>query len=243
MQIFKRINVTYFLILSLSVLLFNCEDKKSEKKTTTSTTQKETQNKLEKKDKPKIITEREFPKLNSKNAMDFFLEYNEHNKENKVRIITDLGNIEILLFDNVRFHRSNFIFLTKQKYFDNTQFYRVINNFIVQAGNSDTKATSRKRSNIGRYLLPTDTKRGYKHDRGVISMPSSEIDNPHKLASPFEFFIVTQRGGAHFLDGDYTIFGKVTKGMDIVDKIAAVETDEADWPLQNIYIRTVEIIN
>ena len=74
-------------------------------------------------------------------------------------------------------------------------------------------------------------------------MPSGEIDNPYKLASPFEFFIVQQHGGAHFLDGDYTIFGKVTSGMDVIDKIAAVKTDEADWPLKNIYIRNVEIID
>jgi cyclophilin family peptidyl-prolyl cis-trans isomerase len=53
---------------------------------------------------------------------------------------------------------------------------------------------------------------------------------------------VQQQGGAHFLDGDYTIFGQVTRGMDVVDKIAAVDTDEADWPLQNIFIRKVEII-
>ena len=174
--------------------------------------------------------------------MDFFLEYEKHNKENKVRIITDFGDIDILLYDKTKFHRANFIFLTKLNYFDDTQFYRVINNFMVQAGNSDTRATARKRSNIGRYLLPTDTKRGYTHERGVISMPSGEIDNPYKLASPFEFFIVQQRGGAHFLDGDYTIFGKVIRGMDVVDKIAAVDTDEADWPLENIYIKKVEII-
>jgi cyclophilin family peptidyl-prolyl cis-trans isomerase len=73
-------------------------------------------------------------------------------------------------------------------------------------------------------------------------MPSSEIDNPHKLASPYEFFIVQQRGGAHYLNGDYTIFGKVIRGMEVVDKIAAVKTDEADWPLENVYIRKVEII-
>lgn len=156
---------------------------------------------------------------------------------------TDFGEIDILLFDKTKFHRANFIFLTKQNYFSDTQFYRVINNFMVQAGNSDDKKTARKRKKIGKYLLPTDTKRGYKHDRGVISMPSSEIDNPHKLASPFEFFIVQQHGGSHFLDGDYTIFGKVIKGMVVIDKIAAVDTDNADWPLHNIYIKKVEIIN
>jgi len=223
------------------VLLLNCEDKKSVKKKSEIHT--ETIVKPVEKKKSLVITEREFPLLTSKNAMDFFLEYEKHNKENKIRIVTDFGDIEILLFDKTKFHRANFIFLTKQQYFDNTQFYRVINNFMVQAGNSDNRATAGKRTKIGRYLLPTDTRRGYKHDRGVISMPSGEIDNPYKLASPFEFFIVQQHGGSHFLDGDYTIFGKVTKGMSVVDKIAAVKTDEADWPLENIFIRKVEIID
>ncbi len=230
------------LLFVCCLLLLNCEDKKSQSKKVVKP-DIETTNNSKKKDSVKIITEREFPKLNSKSAMYFFLDYEKENKENKVRMTTDFGEIDILLFENTKYHRANFIFLTKQKYFENTQFYRVIDNFIVQGGNSDTRATARKRSNIGRYLLPTDTKKGYTHDRGVISMPSGEIDNPHKLASPFEFFIVSQRGGAKFLDGDYTIFGKVIRGMDVVDKIAAVKTDEADWPLKNIYIRKVEIID
>jgi len=232
----------YIFLFSMLLLLFNCEDKQKQQKTKTEAPAIEQK---KEKEKPKVTpnnVEREFPKLNEKNAMEFFLEYEKHNKENKVRITTDFGEIDILLFDKTKFHRANFVFLTKQKYFENTQFYRVINNFIAQAGNSDDRATARKRANIGKYLLPTDTKRGYTHDRGVISMPSSEIDNPHKLASPFEFFIVQQRGGAKFLDGDYTIFGKVIRGMDVIDKIVAVETDEADWPLQNIYIKKVEII-
>lgn len=232
----------FILFFCACFLFLNCEDKQKQNKTITETPNLEQK---EADSKPKVTpnnVEREFPKLTEKNAMDFFLQYEKENKENKVRITTDFGEIDILLFDKTKFHRANFIFLTKQKYFENTQFYRVINNFIVQAGNSDNKLTARKRTNIGRYLLPTDTKRGYTHNRGVISMPSGEIDNPHKLASPFEFFIVQQRGGAKFLDGDYTIFGKVTRGMDVVDKIAAVKTDDGDWPLQNVFIRKVEII-
>ncbi|WP_298534519.1 peptidylprolyl isomerase [uncultured Algibacter sp.] len=222
-------------------LFLNCEDKQTKKKTTLETEVA----KPKKKEITKSTTdlpEREFPKLNSRSAMDFFLEYDKHHKENTVRLTTDFGNITILLFNETKFHRSNFIWLTKQHYFDGTQFYRVIDNFMVQAGNSDDKKTARKRAHIGKYLLPADTKRGFKHDRGVVSMPSSEIDNPHKLASPYEFFIVQQRGGAHFLDGDYTIFGKVIKGMDVVDKIAAVDTDDGDWPMRNIFIRKAEIV-
>lgn len=232
----------YLFLFCSFFLFFNCEDKQSKKTNSVITITKDTTEII----KPEKVVveepEREFPLLTDKNAMDFFLEYDKHNKENKVRITTDFGDIDILLFNKTKFHRANFVFLTKQKYFDGTQFYRVINNFVVQGGNSDDNITSRKRNDIGRYLLPPDTKKGFKHNRGVISMPSSEIENPHKLASPFEFFIVQQRGGAHFLDGDYTIFGKVIRGMNVIDKIAAVKTDEADWPLQNIYIREVEII-
>ncbi len=233
----------YLYLFCIAMVLFNCEDKQSKKTNSVKTITKDTTETI--KPKKKIVVEepeREFPVLTDKNAMDFFLEYEKENKENKVRITTDFGEIDILLFNKTKFHRANFIFLTKQDYFSGTQFYRVINNFIIQGGSSDDRKVGRKRANIGRYLLPPDTKRGYKHNRGVISMPSSDIDNPHKLASPFEFFIVQQRGGAHYLNGDYTIFGKVTRGMDVVDKIAAVKTDEADWPLQNVYVRKVEII-
>ena len=231
------------ILCSLSLLFLNCEDKKYKKEIEPEKIPVEKKKvELEKQETP-VVTKRDFPVLTDKNAMEFFLEYERENKENKVRMTTDFGEIDILLFDNTKFHRANFIFLTKRQYFNDTQFYRVIDNFMVQAGNSDDRKTTLKRNKIGKYLLPTDTKRGYKHDRGVISMPSGEIDNPHKLASPFEFFIVQQRGGAHFLDGDYTIFGRVTKGMEVIDKIAAVDTDKADWPLRNIYIRNVEIID
>ena len=181
-------------------------------------------------------------KLSEKNIMEFLQEYDKHNKENKVRIITDYGNIDIELFYNTKFHRSNFIFLTKQNYFDNTQFYRVINNFVIQGGNSDSRKITNKRKKIGRYLLPNDLNKGYTHKRGMISMPSSLVNNPYKMASPFEFFIVQSKEGAHHLDGNYTVFGKVIAGMETVDKIAATPTDNLDWPIDNIYIRKVEII-
>jgi cyclophilin family peptidyl-prolyl cis-trans isomerase len=236
----------YIFLTLLSFILLNCEDKQSDKKNNASNTET---TKIIKKDtisEKQAITEVETEdpfRLTDENVMEFFLQYEKENKENKVRITTSFGDIELLLFNETKFHRANFIYLTKQNYFEDTQFYRVINNFIIQAGNSDNPEVSKKRNKIGRYLLPTDTNRGFKHDRGVISMPSGEIDNPYKLASPFEFFIVQQKGGAHHLDGDYTIFGKVIKGMDVVDKIAAQKTDVADWPLSNIYITKVEIIN
>ena len=197
--------------------------------------------KTTKKDLKKNNLENEF-RLSDDNVMEFFLDYDKNNKENKVRIFTDYGEIDILLFENTKFHRSNFIYLTKMNYFQNTQFYRVINNFVIQAGNSDNRKISQKRKKIGRYLLPNDLNKGHTHKRGMVSMPSSLVDNPYKMASPFEFFIVQKKDGAHHLDGDYTVFGKVTKGMDTVDKIASRPTDNRDWPIDNIYIKKVEII-
>ena len=180
--------------------------------------------------------------LNDKNAIPFFFEYEKNNKENKIRIETKYGDIDIELFNETPYHRANFIYLTKKKYFDGTSFHRVVKDFIIQGGNSDSYEISKRRRNIGRYLLPPDSNKGYKHHRGILSIPSSDIDNPYKLASPYEFFIVQSKNGAYHLDKNYTPFGKVIRGMDIVDIISNLETDKREWPIENIKIK-VSIIN
>ena len=220
------------IVLFILLLSISCDEKKDVIVKKVKTTKKELK---------KNNLENEF-RLSDDNVMEFFLDYDKNHKENKVRIFTDYGEIDILLFENTKFHRSNFIYLTKKNYFQNTQFYRVINNFVIQAGNSDNRKISQKRKKIGRYLLPNDLNKGHTHKRGMVSMPSSLVDNPYKMASPFEFFIVQKKDGAHHLDGDYTVFGKVTKGMDTVDKIASRPTDNRDWPIDNVYIKKVEII-
>jgi len=230
------------IILLFTVFLFNCEDKKTkpQKNTTVETKKVITEPVVEEVaiDSSKLSLEERFLPLNDKNAMDFFLEYEKENKENKIRIVTDFGNIDILLFDKIKFHRANFIFLTKNQAFAGTQFHRVVKNFVIQGGNSDNRKVLKKRRKIGRYLLPPDAKRGFKHTRGIISVPSSEIENAYKLASPFEFFI-TQTNQYH-LDGKYTAFGRVIAGMNVVDKIAAVEVDGGDCPVHDVYIKTLE---
>ena len=180
-------------------------------------------------------------KLDDKNTIPFFFNYGKENPEDKVRISTRFGNIDIQLFKKTPYHRANFIYLTKIKYFNNTTFHRVVPGFIIQGGNSDRYETAEKRKEIGKYLLPPDTKRGYRHHRGVISVPSSEIENPHKLASPYEFFIVQQSPGAYHLDGDYTVFGKVIKGMDVVDEISKQKTDTRETPLTNVFMEVFVI--
>lgn len=231
------------MVIGLFFMLLNCEDKQSRQKSNSSTTDSLTTKEIKSTKIAPAKKKQKLQKLTDNNAMDFFLEYEKDNKENKVRMTTDFGTIDILLFDETKFHRANFIFLIKQGYFDHTQFYRIVNNFVIQGGNSDDLVIAERRQKIGKYLLPPDTKRGFLHDRGVISMPSSEIENAYKLASPYEFFIVQKQDGAHHLDGEYTVFGKVIRGMDVVDKIAAQETDDGEWPLQNVYIQKVEIID
>ena len=231
---FRKLHVSN-LSLCFFIILISCQQKvkKTQKKTVIN------QENIEKKVEVKSVADKFV--LNDENAIPFFFEYNKNHKENKVRIKTRFGNIDLLLFNETPYHRSNFIYLTKMKYFDGTSFHRVVKDFIIQGGNSDSYEISKRRKRIGRYLLPPDTKKGFKHHRGVISIPSSDIDNPYKLASPYEFFIVVDKNGAYHLDKNYTPFGKVIKGMDVVDIIANIETDKREWPIDNVKMKTIII--
>jgi cyclophilin family peptidyl-prolyl cis-trans isomerase len=228
-------------ILALGILMLNIQCSNSNKKTLKppvkeQKTEEEKNDTLKNLKKPQEKEEKTIL-LNDQNAIPFFFNYQKKNLEDKVRISTRFGDIDIQLYKNTPYHRANFIYLTKKGYFNGSTFHRVVPNFIIQGGNSDRAETADKRRKIGKYLLPPDTRKGYKHHRGVISMPSSEIENPHKLASPYEFFIVQQSPGAYHLDGSYTAFGKVIKGMDVVDKINKQKVDNREAPLTNIHMQ------
>ncbi len=221
-------------IILTMVLLTSCKDTPSNE-TPKNTAAKSIKDSV-KQDTVAVTPQKKEFILDEDNAVPFFFEYAKTLKEDKVKLTTNLGSFTIQLYDNVPFHKANFIYLTKKGYFEHTMFHRVVKDFIIQGGNSDQIETARKRNAIGRYLLPPDTRKGYKHHRGTISMPSSEMDNPHKLASPFEFFIVVTRPGSYHLDANYTPFGRVIEGMDVVDLINDQPVEQGDWPLQNIYI-------
>jgi peptidyl-prolyl cis-trans isomerase A (cyclophilin A) len=239
---------TKLLIFSVvTLLLFNQCNGETRKKTSNSKKEKTSSNSTPSSvskdtvvDKNKGLKKEDLKEeevvLDDQNAIPFFFEYEKQNPEDKVRIATRFGNIDIQLYKNTPYHRANFIYLTKKGYFNGTTFHRVVPGFIIQGGNSDRIETSTKRGEIGKYLLPPDTRKGYKHHRGVISMPSSEIENPHKLASPYEFFIVQQAPGAYHLDGSYTVFGKVIAGMEVVDEINKQRIDNRETPLTNVFM-------
>ena len=107
-------------LICLCLLLTNCEDKQSRQKKNNSSTIDSTKTEKEIVKKDSVTTNtNEIPLLDDKNAIPFFQQYEKENKENKVRIYTDFGNIDILLFEETKYHRANFIFLT---YFSYTQF-------------------------------------------------------------------------------------------------------------------------
>ena len=226
------------LILGVLILFNQCADsKKKTSKTDVNTKQLELQKDSVSKKDTEVKEEKSSLLLNDQNAIPFFFEYQKENLEDKVRVSTRFGDIDIQLYQNTPYHRANFIYLTKKEYFNGSTFHRVVPGFIIQGGNSDRRETVEKRRKIGKYLLPPDTRKGNQHHRGVISMPSSEIENPHKLASPYEFFIVQKSPGAYHLDGSYTAFGKVIKGMDVVDQINKQKVDNREAPLTNIHMK------
>ena len=91
---------------------------------------------VEQEEEPFVLTE--------ENSIDFFFDYAKEVKETKVKLTTSMGSFTIQLYNNVPYHKANFIYLTKKGYFDNTQFHRVVPDFIIQGGNSDDRETSKK---------------------------------------------------------------------------------------------------
>ena len=209
-------------------------------------------------------------RLTSNNIVTFLTDFGLKNPENIITLSTPKGDIKIKLFDDTPLHRANFIFLSKKGYYDNTVFYRVIPNFMIQGGDTDGYDHRDKKKAIGNYKLPPEILPKYFHERGAVSMARPYDDNPGKKSSAFVFFIVDgetytdreldeiekkyeikitenqrnvykTKGGAPHLDGEHTIFGTVLTGMDVVDAISEVKTDEADWPIDDISIK-VEVI-
>ncbi|MFT4849806.1 MAG: peptidyl-prolyl cis-trans isomerase A (cyclophilin A) [Sediminicola sp.] len=232
----------YFFLISTITVLFtaSCEDKKKATEVKTETI-KEASDSLTLPSKvsevEKTTRTKSYPKISNENAVDFLTTYGKENPETKVLITTFAGTIELELFNDAPLHRANFIYLVKQGYFDETFFYRVVPNFIIQGGNSDLRSTSRKRASIGNYILPAELHNGRSHEIGTLSGAKEYRENPDKNSAPFEFFIFLgpQTSTGH-LNGNYTVFGKVSKGMNVVKKIANLPSDDGDWPLQNVYI-------
>lgn len=146
-------------------------------------------------------------------------------------IQTPLGEIWIGLDDRTPEHKKSFIQLAEAGYWDSLTFNRVIPNFVVQGGCPDTP----EGFNDPEYLMKPEFHPELTHVYGAVG--AGRDDNPGKLSARCQFYIIQNPKGEHRLDGDYTVFGKVIKGMDIVDQIAHVNRNPKDEPLSPITLQ------
>lgn len=244
----------------------------------------------------------------------------ENEKRTLVKLETTMGNITVALYNETPKHRDNFIKLVKEGVYDSTLFHRVIKQFMIQAGDPESKNAADTammgNGDVG-YTIPAEFNPKFFHKKGVLAAARQGDDvNPEKASSGCQFYIVTGRkftepqllgmenkindqreeaifdtlarqhmkeiyklrkagdnaallelqdtleaqasaladkeekfrfspeqikayttvGGAPHLDGSYTVFGEVTEGMDVVDKIEIAKTNRADRPVDNIRI-------
>lgn len=158
-------------------------------------------------------------------------------------IITSMGVIKVKLYADTPKHRENFAKLALEKYYDGTLFHRVINGFMIQGGDPLTKdAANKPRFGTGGpdYTVPAEFVPEHVHKKGALAAARrGDAVNPYKESSGSQFYLV--QGDARFLDGEYTVFGETIEGLDVIDKIAAVQTDARDCPVQDVKIVTVKL--
>lgn len=226
------------ILVIITVFTFLSQCKKEEKNTLKAT--KNTSKEIKQKTVKKVV--KPWDSLNHKNTIAFLTKYGNQHKENKVLIKTSLGNITLRLYEETPLHRASFIFLTKIGYFNSTVFYRIVKNMAIQGGDSDNKTTARIRNKYRNYVIKPEITPYKKHKYGALAAARNLDNNPNKLSSPFDFYIVSNKYGAHHLDGDYTIFGEVISGFSTIQKIAAVKTTPDEWPIEDIPM-TIEVLD
>jgi peptidyl-prolyl cis-trans isomerase B (cyclophilin B) len=184
-----------------------------------------------------------------------------------VQIQTSYGNMTIALHDSTPLHRDNFIKLIKENFYDSLLFHRVIKDFMIQGGDPESKSAmpgARLGSGGPGYRVPAELKPYLFHRKGALA--AARDNNPEKASSGCQFYIVhgkswsaaqlksqfgfrnypdsvantyMQQGGTPHLDMNYTVFGYLTDGYDVLDKIAATPKDVADRPTQDIRMKIV----
>ena len=160
-------------------------------------------------------------------------------KNPKATISTKFGKIELRFFpDAAPRHVENFINLAKIKFFDGTTFHRVKPGFLIQGGDPLSKHPDRKLHGTGGpgFGLPPEPS-DRPHRRGTLSMakvPRTEETTRDVTDNGSQFFICVEDAGS--LDRSYSVFGKVVKGMDVVDQIVALPCDERDNPLEPVQV-------
>ena len=196
-----------------------------------------------------------------------------------VEVQTNYGTMVVKLYNETPLHRDNFIKLVRQGFYDSTLFHRVIEQFMIQGGDPQSKgadsAAMLGNGSAPGDMIPAEFRPTLIHKKGALAM--ARTDNPEKASSNCQFYIVQGKpytdieinqmecnvrsnnaaftytdlqrkayktvGGTPFLDQNYTVFGEITKGLDIVDKIAIVPRDQNDRPFKNVMVIKMRMLN
>ncbi len=188
-------------------------------------------------------------------------------KECLVRIETPMGNMIARLSDATPQHQDNFVKLVEENYYDELLFHRVINGFMIQGGDPNSRnaaPNARLGSGGPGYQVPAEFVDTLAHVKGALA--AARTNNPAKASSGSQFYIVHGRtvtdaqlnqqeaqggfsypsdlraaylenGGVPFLDQQYTVFGQVIEGLEVIDKIAATQTAQGDRPVEDVTMK------
>ena len=155
---------------------------------------------------------------------------NTINSNTKVKLETNYGDIVIELYSQMPITAGNFQKLVEQGFYDEVIFHRIIDGFMIQGGDPTGTGTGGPG-----YEIKDEFKGEQKNNRGTIAMANA---GPNTGGSQFFINLVNN----NFLDGKHPVFGKVIEGMDVIDKIAKVETDANDKPLEDVKIIKASLI-
>ena len=162
-------------------------------------------------------------------------------------IVTTHGTMRVKLYSKTPKHRDNFAKLVSEKYYDGVRFHRVIEGFMIQTGDPYSRDTAKINAwGTGGpdYTIPAEFVNEYWHKKGALAAArKGDLANPTKASSGSQFYIVQDENACLHLDGQYSIFGEVTEGLDVIDRIATVPTDYYDRPLEDVMIISVKPLN
>lgn len=203
-----------------------------------------------------------------------FVRIDDVKKEEMVVISTKFGDMTVYLYPETPLHKANFLKLVKEGFYDDLLFHRVMQGFMVQGGDPDSRnAPAGKRLGRGGpgYTIPAEFNPKYIHKKGALAAARQPDQvNPEKESSGSQFYLVQGKpvteaelksiesrrkmqnasdtasytaeqvktygkiGGTPFLDGNYTVFGEIVAGLDVIDSIAAQPVDRANRPKEDI---------
>ncbi len=186
-----------------------------------------------------------------------------------VQITTDFGTMKVKLYNETPLHRDNFVKLVSEGFYDSLLFHRVIKGFMIQGGDPQSKNAAAGQmlgsGDVG-YRIPAEFNDSLYHKKGVLA--AARDNNPEKASSGCQFYIVQGKpmienelqmaerrsgkpmseakrndyktiGGSAWLDGEYTVFGEVVEGLEVIDKIAAVPCGPMDRPASDVRMKMV----